>query len=107
MEVTHDAVERLQGIFEESWRRVRDGERPVDFSPSWFPEPCEVWTLFMNKHDVLIIDLEDLAENFGEMVNFGLAVKQSVCIHNPEDKASYLLVPPRLAEKCLVLGALA
>lgn len=108
MEVTYETVERLQGIFEEGWNRVKDGAVPVCVPPEEYPpDPQDVWVLWMNVHDVLVIEQEDLLENFDEMVNFGRAVKESACLQNPADTTSYLLVPWDVVEKCLVLGVLA
>lgn len=116
MKLSHDVVEKLQEIFDESWSRVRAGARPVCVLPEDLPvnlHPGDmareewVWTLYMNTHDVLIITHDDLVESFSDMVNFGSAVKESVCLLNPAQRGEFLLVPDALAEKCLALGTLA
>lgn len=116
MEIAHEVVEKIQGIFDESWLRVRGGWIPEDVDQGDLPAniyPGDtareewVWTSFMNGRDVLIITHDDLVESFSDMVNFGAAVKESVCLLNPAARAEFLLVPDALAEKCLALGALA
>lgn len=116
MELSHDVVDKLQRIFEESWVRVLGGARPVcvlledlpaNLHPGDHTREEWVWTLYMNTHDVLIITHDDLVDSFSDMVNFGSAVKESVCLLNPVHSKEFLLVPNALVEKCLALGTLA
>ena len=107
MEVNLKSVSKLQGIFVEAWSHISSGNRPecVECDPrqsaEWF------WGLYMNHLDCLMVDRDDLLESFPDMVNFGVSVKESVCLLDPCFPGDYLLVPKQLAEKCLVLGNLA
>jgi hypothetical protein len=109
MNNTFNSVEKLQTIFHEAWTRIRAGNRPVCVScdPSHNTNNGEFWTMYMNFLDVLIVDEDDLLESFDDMVNFGYAVRDSVCLRNPCNIQGFLLVDRELAEKCLVLGTLA
>lgn len=119
MELNPEVVDRLQSVFHDAWRRVRGGSVPDCIGEEDVPEnlyplyPADnarqewIWTLWMNRHDVLIITRDDLVESFSDMVNFGNAVKNSICLLNPPERHEFLLVPDDLAEKCLALGVLA
>lgn len=116
METTHEIVEKVQEVFDRSLQRVHNGLLPVCVREDEIPVNLYdhddsrqewIWTMYMNSLGVLIITRDDLVESFSEMVNFGDAVKYSVCITNPADASEFLLVPDSLAEKCLVLGTLA
>lgn len=116
MNVSHENAVRLQGLFDEVWLRVRGGwvpegvdheDLPANIYPGDMAREEWVWTVFMNGRDVLIITHDDLVESFSDMVNFGNAVKESVCLLNPAQRGEFLLVPDALAEKCLALGTLA
>lgn len=109
MEATRKNVERLQSLFDDAWDRIVAGERSVGVScgPDYKPNDEEFWTLYMNSLDCLILDEEDLLENFDEMVNFGSSVRERVCLKNPCNTEGFILVDKGLAEKILVLGALA
>jgi hypothetical protein len=106
MEMTQKIVEKLEEIFSRSWGRIEGGQYPICLSEDSNPTIEEVWSLWMNSHDVLIITTDDLLESFADMVNFGSAVKKTVCITNPSDAMEFLLVPKELAERCLVMGEL-
>ena len=109
MEVTMENVRKLQNIFEEAWKRIIQGYRPVcvDCNPDRGSVPDgDFWTIYMNFLDCTIVEYDDLLENFDEMVNFGSLVKESVCLKDPCDDSSFILVPKGLAEKSLVLGTL-
>lgn len=107
MEVTLVNLRKLQIAFEDSWKRIRNGNRPicVNCDPDLHPTDSEFWTLYVNFLDCLMIEKEDLLENFDEMVNFGSS-KESVCIKDPCNQGDFILVPKSLAEKTLVLGTL-
>ena len=107
MEVNLKSVEKLQKVFREAWSRISAGDRPecVECEPGQTPE--WFWGLYMNHLDCLMVDQNDLLESFPDMVNFGVSVKESVCLLDPCFPGDYLLVPNGLAEKCLVLGTLA
>lgn len=116
MELNPEVIDRLQGVFDEGWRRVRNGfvpegvvedEAPANIHPMDRAREEWIWTLWMNGREVLIITHDDLVESFSDMVNFGNAVKDSVCLLNPSERHEFLLVPNSLAEKCLALGAVA
>lgn len=109
MEVTMKTVQKLQVAFNEAWLRIHTGNRPVGVScsPDYHPNDSEFWTLYMNYLDCILIDDEDLLENFPEMVNFGFAVKERVCLTDPCNEGGFILVDKGLAEKALVLGTLA
>lgn len=110
MEVTLVTVRKLQILFDEAWGRIRSGSRPasVDCTPISTPMPDgDFWTVYMNFLDCLLVDEEDLLENFDDMVNFGKSVKESVCLKDPCSDGAFIFVPKEFAEKVLVLGALA
>lgn len=110
MEVTLVNVRKLQIAFDEAWGRIRSGNRPVcvDCTPVSTPMPDgDFWTIYMNFLDCLMVDEEDLTDNFDDMVNFGKAVKESVCLKDPCNHGTFILVPKEFAEKVLVLGTLA
>lgn len=109
MEITMVNVQKLQRAFDASWKRVESGDRPESIlhtvrGPLF---ASDFWTCYMNSLDCLLVDREDLLENFDEMVNFGKSVKENVCLRNPCNEGDFILVPKDLAEKVLVLGALA
>lgn len=108
MEVTLVNLRKLQIMFDAAWKRICEGNRPicVECDPDRRPSDSEFWTLYMNFLDCLMIEKEDLLENFDEMVNFGSAVKESVCLKDPCNDGDYILVRHAFAEKCLVLGTL-
>lgn len=109
MEVTLVTVRKLQIAFDSAWKRIRGGHRPesVDLTPISTPMPDgDFWTVYMNSLDCLLVDEEDLTENFDDMVNFGKAVKEGVCLKDPCSDGAFILVPKELAEKTLVLGDL-
>jgi len=109
MEVTLVNIRKLQITFDEAWKRIREGYRPVcvECDPETAGGPDgDFWTVYMNHLDVLVIDEEDLLETFDDMVNFGSAVRNSVCLRNPCNADGFLLVDRELAHKSLVLGAL-
>lgn len=105
MEVTLVNVRKLRIFFDEAWRKIRGGERPVGVGGDSEPDG-DFWTLYMNHLDCTIVDHDDLLENFDDMVNFGKLVKESVCLKDPCDETSFILVPKVLAERVLVLGGL-
>jgi hypothetical protein len=109
MKTTMQSVEKLQTMFHEAWARVRKGNRPacVSCSPDYVPSDEEFWVMYMNFLDVLVVDEDDLLETFDEMVNYGVSLRESVCLRNPCNVRGFLLVGKELAEKCLVLGTLA
>lgn len=109
MQTTKTSVECLQNLFDEAWDRIVAGKRPsgVFCDPDCKINDDEFWTLYMNSLDCLLIDEEDLLENFDEMVNFGYSVRESVCLKNPCNKEGFILVDKELAERILVLGTLA
>lgn len=108
MQLDHKTVQKLDAIFRESWERVSSGAIPVCVPPyDATPDPSEIWSNYMNSHDVTILEMEDLLESFSDMVNFGRLLRESVCILDPAEDKSFLLVPFDLAERCLVMGALA
>lgn len=96
METNYRMVDTLEKIFRDSWVRLDS-----------VPRSHEVWVEQMNSHDVTILTHEDLLSSFADMVNFGALVKTNLCVTNPSEEDSFLLVPPELVEKCLVMGALA
>ena len=105
MKLRHENIETLYGIFRDAWGRVERGVRPACASPN--DSPLDVWVIWMNEHDVLVVDNDDLLESLPDMVNFGSALKESVCIRNPADIGnSFLLVPSEFAQRVLVLGEL-
>jgi hypothetical protein len=103
----HSKVNELQRFFEERYRWVQTGNIPscVDRQEDISRGAEWMWTLFMNQFDCVIVEEEDLVESFADMVNFGEAVRTHVCLHNPAGDG-FLLVPPELAERVLVMGAL-
>lgn len=109
MEITVKIFERLQTAFDDAWDRIGSGNRPVGVScdPDRHPSDEEFWTLYMNYLDCILIDEADLLESFPDMVNFGIAVKERVCLKDPCNERGFLLVDKGLAEKVLVLGTLA
>jgi hypothetical protein len=109
MEVNFESVEKLQAIFGDAWSRIKEGNRPECASCGAYAgyDDDEFWTVYMNSLDVLIVDEDDLLENFDDMVNFGSAVRNSVCLRNPCNAMGFLLVDRELAHKSLVLGTLA
>lgn len=109
MEVTLVSVRKLQIAFDNAWKKVSAGERPESVGLHTVDGPLpavDFWTCYMNSLDCLVIDKDDLLENFDEMVNFGNAVKTSVCVKDPCYKGCYVLVPKDVAEKAVVLGGL-
>lgn len=109
MEKTRKNVEQLQSLFDDAWDRIVAGKMPAGVScgPDYKPSDEEFWTLYMNSLDCLLVDEEDLLENFDEMVNFGSSLRDSVCLKNPCNTEGFILVDKELAERILVLGALA
>jgi len=101
----HSKVNELQGFFKERYSVIRAGCKPSS-ADEFHGDPDEIWTVFLNRLDCLIVDEDDLVESFPDMVNFGAAVKTHVCLNNPSG-FGFLLVPPELAEKALVMGGLA
>ena len=110
MKIEHHNVKRLQALFKESWLRIKEGHRPESVDMHTVGGPLldsDFWCVYMNSLDCLMIEREDLLENFDDMVNFGSAVKERICLWDPCSIGDYILVPWDLAEKALVLGALA
>lgn len=109
MEITVNLIDRMQEIFDEAWGRISSGNRPscVPVGSEGQMSDGEFWVLYLNFLDCLAIDKEDLLENFDEMVNFGSAVKERVCLRDPCVQGDFILVGSSLVEKALVLGALA
>lgn len=110
MRIEPHVIERLQSLFDESWGRVNAGERPESVDLHTVGGPLvgsDFWVVYMNSMDCLLIEKEDLLENFDEMVNFGSAVKERICLRDPCSSGDYILVSRELAEKVLVLGVLA
>ena len=100
----HSKANKLQGLFEERYSVIQAGCKPSSVD-EFHGDPDEIWTVFLNRLDCLIVEEEDLVESFADMVNFGKAVRTHVCLHNPSGDG-FLLVPPALAEKVLVMGGL-
>jgi len=110
MEVTLVNIRKLQIAFDEAWKRIREGHRPVcvECDPETAGGPDgDFWTVYMNFLDCLMIETEDLLENFDDMVNFGSSLKNGVCIKDPCNQGEFILVSKDFAEKILVLGSLA
>lgn len=108
MKVTNENLDKLQAFFEERYNWVKAGNIPtcVDQEVDIRRGSEWIWTIFMNHFDCLIVNREDLVESFADMVNFGDAVKRCVCLNSP-DGDGFILVPPELAERVLVMGGLA
>lgn len=109
MEITMKNVQKLQRAFYAAWERIRGGNRPVGVScnPDYHPDDGEFWTIYMNYLDCILITKDDLLGDFPEMVNFGFAVKERICLEDPCNEGDFILVDQEVAEKALVLGALA
>jgi len=109
MKIEHHNVKRLQALFKEAWLRIKGGWRPdsLDLHTVGPLLDSDFWSVYMNFLDCLMIEREDLLENFDDMVNFGSAVKERICLKDPCLRGDYILVPWELAEKALVLGVLA
>ena len=109
MEVTVRTVQKVQRAFNDAWLRIHTGNRPVGVScsPDYHPDDNEFWTMYMNYLDCILVTKDDLLEDFPEMVNFGFAVKEKICLTDPCNEGDFILVDRGLAEKALVLGTLA
>lgn len=106
METTTKTIQKLQIAFNEAWGRILSGNLPASEAAAQGLSREWLWTLYMERLDCLLIDKEDLLENFPEMVNFGFSVKDRVCLEDPCNEGGFILVDKGLAEKTLVLGAL-
>jgi len=108
MRLDWEKVERLQAFFKERYEWILAGNIPtcVDQEEDIRAGSEWHWTIFMNHFDCLVVDEGDLLESFQEMVNFGEAVRTHVCLRNPTGDG-FVLVPPELAERVLVMGGLA
>lgn len=108
MEMNYKTIGKVEGVFRESWERVSSGAIPVCVPPyDSKPNAQDIWVYYMNSHDVTIVDSQNLMESFADMVNFGHLVNESVCVLNPAEEGSFLLIPDELAERVLVMGTLA
>lgn len=109
MEITNNTVQKVQRVFDDAWLRIHTGNRPVGVScdPDYHPDDGEFWTIYMNYLDCILITKDDLLGDFPDMVNFGFAVKERVCLTDPCNEGDFILVDQEVAEKALVLGALA
>jgi hypothetical protein len=91
---------KLEGLLEERYATLK-----VEGSPD---ATYENWLDYCDKHKIIILHPEWLAETLNEE-----GMRGRICIHSPEkngdmpgERAPWLLVSKKFAEKCLVLGGL-
>lgn len=66
------------------------------------------WIQFLEKHNCVVMEIEDIRGRFQDIINFDSCVKEGICLIDPYGAEvgleQYVIVPREFAEKLLVLG---
>lgn len=98
MIVCNDSVARLEEIFQ---------SRYVDVVGIYDNVESE-WIEFLDRHNCVVMGIEDIKFRFQDIINFDSCVKEGICLVDPHGAEvgleQYVIVPREFAEKLLVLG---
>ena len=118
MIVSNDSIERLKGIFRDRygsmvavhWQTTALNPMFGNWKLATYQSLDEGWVGFLEGHDCVVMAMEEIKNEFQDLVNFDSCLREGLCVPDPHSaytKAGderFIIIPRQFAEKVLVMG---